>query len=177
MPAQTLDRSIELCLIGHFNDDCSRAKDLLLQHLIAFQQQADIRLEQLRLGLTTLLHLSGHVLDTIMAEQRLQTFAITAQGARIEHGLRRLLADLPCQLLDKRRKRWRANADDQTGVGAELPTPLHHRRRQFTGNRGAACRQGLRQDHHRVDARHLGEYRNWLRSCCRHVTQRTAAVQ
>ncbi|MNJ54391.1 hypothetical protein D3C77_498280 [compost metagenome] len=112
-----------------------------------------------------------------MRQQRLQAFAIAAQGAGVEHGLWHLLGHVPGQLLDKGTEGWRADAQDQTGVGAELATALHHRGGQLLGHLRAAIGQGLGQHQHRVDARHLGKHRNRLRPRRRHVAQRTPAFE
>ena len=92
------------------NHHSARTKHLFLQQLVLFQQQADICLEQLRLGLIALLPGTAQVLDTRVREQRLQAFVVAAQGAGVEHGLRRLISHVPAQLLDNSGEGRRANA-------------------------------------------------------------------
>ncbi|MCY1186391.1 hypothetical protein D9M73_272600 [compost metagenome] len=72
-----------------------------MQHLITVDQQADIGLEQLRLCLIALLRIAGQMLDARMGEEFLQPLAVAAQGAGVEHGLRRLICHQPGYLLHK----------------------------------------------------------------------------
>ena len=107
----------------------------------------------------------------------MQALAITAQGSRVEHGLRRLISHQVRQQLQERRELRRTNANHQARVGAELAATLHHRRRQATGDGFRAHVQRLGQHDHRVDARHLGEHRYRLWTRRRHVAQRPAALE
>ena len=112
-----------------------------------------------------------------MRQQCLQTLVIAAQGAGIEHGLRRLIADQLRHLLGERAESRRREADHQAGVGTELAAALHHRGSQLAGHGLRARLQGLGQHDDRVDARHLGEHRDRLRACRRHVAQGAPALE
>ena len=177
LPVQTVQCGTELRLIGHLDNHRGWAEDFFLQHFIAVDQQADIRFEQLRLRLIALLRIAGQMFDALVREQLLQAVAVTAKGAGIEHGLRRLVADQPCNLLHECAELWRANTDDQTRIGAELTAALHDRRGEVASDAFRASGQRLRQDDDRVDARHLGKHRDWLRACRSHVAQRTSALE
>ncbi|MNX75600.1 hypothetical protein D3C86_1070810 [compost metagenome] len=98
---QAIQGGHQLRMIGHFNHHRGRTEHFLLQHFIAIEQQADIGLEQLRLCLIALLRIAGQVLNPRMREEFLQALTIAAQGAGVEHGLRRLVAHQPGHLLHK----------------------------------------------------------------------------
>ncbi|MNE56695.1 hypothetical protein D3C80_1516230 [compost metagenome] len=83
----------------------ARAEHLLLKQFILFQQQADVGLEQLRLRLVARLRQAAQMLYARVRPQRLQAFAVTVQGAWIEHGLRGLFGHVPGQLLDEAAER------------------------------------------------------------------------
>ncbi|MNP69147.1 hypothetical protein D3C76_1652040 [compost metagenome] len=99
---QPVQRSAQLRLVRHFNNDSGRPEDFLLQHFVAIDQQAGIGLEQLRPGLATLLRMARQMLDSRMIEEFLQAFAITGQRSGIEHGLRRLFGHHVAQKFEKR---------------------------------------------------------------------------
>ncbi|MNS75061.1 hypothetical protein D3C72_1085590 [compost metagenome] len=126
LPMQAVQCGTQLRLVRHFDNHRGRAEHFFLQHFIAIDQQARIGLEQLRLSLITLLRIAGQMLNGGMRQQFLQAITVAAEGAGVEHGLRRLITDQTRNLLHERAELWRADADDQARIGAELTAALHH---------------------------------------------------
>ena len=131
----------------------------------------------MRPGLAALLRLPGEMADARVGVQRRQAFFIAGQRAGVEHGLRRLVVHAGGEAFEERRELRRADADDQPGIGTELAAAEHHRGTQFVGHGLAALLQRRRQQHHRVDAAHLGEHRDRLRPGGRHVAEGAATLQ
>ncbi|MNN60837.1 hypothetical protein D3C81_1760440 [compost metagenome] len=101
LPAQGCDRTQQLGVVGYLNHYRARAEHFFLKQLVLLQQQADIGLEQVRLGLITLLRQATQPLHPRVGSQGLQAFAVAVQGAGVEHGLWRLVSHVPGQLLDE----------------------------------------------------------------------------
>ena len=120
---------------------------------------------------------TGQVAHARVLVQALHAAGITAQGTGIEHGLRGLVCQLRAQYRNEGAKRLASDADDQPGVGAELPATQHHRGGQFLGHLLATSPQRCGQHQHRVDAAHFSKHRDRLRARRRQVAQRTAALE
>lgn len=70
LPVQPMQRALQFGVVGDLDDHAGRAEDFFLQQLVALQQQADVRLEQLRPGLAALLRLPGEMADARVGVQR-----------------------------------------------------------------------------------------------------------
>ncbi len=101
LTTQGLQRVLQLRIVSDFDQQRGRAEDFLLQQLITVQQQADVSLEQLRLSLLAFLWLAGQMRHARVRQQVFHTFAVTAQAARVKHGLRSLTAHLFGQMLNE----------------------------------------------------------------------------
>lgn len=75
LPVQPMQRALQFGVVGDLDDHAGRAEDFFLQQLVALQQQADVRLEQLRPGLAALLRLPGEMADARVGVQRRQAFS------------------------------------------------------------------------------------------------------
>ncbi|MNZ20039.1 hypothetical protein D3C78_370850 [compost metagenome] len=174
---QGLQGAAQFGFVGHFDHHRGWPENLLLQQLVAVEQQAHISLEQLCPGLVANLLGTGQMAHARVLLQALYAAGIAAQGTGIEHGLRWLVGHLRSQCRDEGAERFTGNANDQPGVGAELPATQYHRCGEFLGHLLAAGLQRRRQHQHRVDAAHFGEHRDRLRARCGQVAQGTAALE
>ncbi|MNZ53633.1 hypothetical protein D3C78_715170 [compost metagenome] len=131
----------------------------------------------MRPRLIALLVVARQVRHARMLEQGPHPFFIAAEGASIEHGLRRLFGHQVAESRSERRPFRGANTNDQPRIGAELPATLDHRCHQLTGDFLAPRAQGFGQYQHWIDAAHLGEHRDGLLPCSGHVAKGTATFE
>ena len=95
LTVKAMQRLDQLGLVSRFDQYCGGAKNPFLEQLAAFQQQADIGLEQLRPGLLAFLRLAPQMLDGLVRMQCRQPLFVAAQGADIEQGLRVFISSIP----------------------------------------------------------------------------------
>src|SRR5574341_1057707 len=102
---------------------------------------------------------------------------VTLQNAGIEHRSGLSGADQTIELIGESREVLIEQADGQPRTGAELPYAKRDRILQSFGDCVRAFAQSSGQDEYRIDAAHLGVYRNRIGAAYGRIEQRASTAQ